>query len=56
MIPGLGLVRRSITAALCGAAFWAGMQFAEVRQASACLDSGGAYDSRGFCSAEVPLK
>lgn len=56
MIPGLGLVRRSITLALCGAAFWAGMEFAGIRQADACLDAGGAVDARGFCSMGAPLE
>jgi hypothetical protein len=56
MIPGLGLIRRSITIVLCGAAFWAGVKFAQTGQAQACLAAGGTYDARGFCSNEAPLK
>lgn len=55
MIPGLGLVRRSITLALCGAAFWAGMNFSRIQSQMACLDAGGTSDPRGFCSTEVAL-
>jgi hypothetical protein len=54
MIPGLGLIRRSITLVLCGAAFWAGVKFARMQQADACLDAGGSFDARGFCSEEAP--
>jgi hypothetical protein len=53
MIPGLGLVRRSITLALCGVAFWAGVNFSRMQQANACLDAGGSIDPRGFCSKEA---
>ncbi|MEZ5798751.1 MAG: hypothetical protein R3D63_15480 [Paracoccaceae bacterium] len=49
MIPGLGLVRRSVTLALCGAAFWAGLRVGQAGQADACHDAGGAWDARGFC-------
>jgi hypothetical protein len=52
LIPGLGLVRRSITIALCGASFWAGVRFAELQQADACLDAGGQIDARGLCRGE----
>lgn len=54
MIPGLGLVRRTMTLALCGAAFWAGMTVARSGQAEACRDAGGAWDSRGFCAGAAP--
>lgn len=50
MIPGLGLVRRTVTLALCGAAFLAGVKFAQSGQAGACQDAGGAWDDRGFCA------
>ncbi len=49
MIPGLGLVRRTITLALCGAAFVAGMKLAQAGQDGACRDAGGVWDQRGFC-------
>ncbi|WP_168219725.1 hypothetical protein [Pseudotabrizicola formosa] len=55
MIPGLGLVRRSITLALCGAAFWAGMNVSRIQSQTACLDAGGSFDPRGFCSTGVSL-
>ncbi len=54
MIPGLGLVRRTVTLALCGAAFMAGVKFGQSGQASACLAAGGAWDSRGFCAGATP--
>jgi len=54
MIPGLGLVRRTITLALCGAAFWAGLKLGQAGQADACLDAGGAWDRRGFCTGATP--
>jgi hypothetical protein len=54
MIPGLGLIRRTVTLALCGAAFLAGMKFAQSGQAGACLDAGGAWDTRGFCQGGAP--
>ncbi len=54
MIPGLGLIRRTVTLALCGAAFLAGMKFAQSGQADACLDAGGAWDARGFCVGAGP--
>lgn len=54
MVPGLGLVRRTITLALCGAAFWAGLKIGQAGQADACLDAGGAWDRRGFCSGVAP--
>jgi len=50
MIPGFGLVRRFVTLALCGAAFWAGVQFSRLQASDACLDAGGTVDPRGFCS------
>lgn len=49
MIPGLGLLRRTVTLALCGAAFWAGLTLARSGQADACVDAGGTWDNRGFC-------
>jgi hypothetical protein len=54
MIPGLGLIRRTVTLALCGAAFWAGVEFAQAGQAGACRDAGGAWDARGFCVGAGP--
>ena len=54
MLPGLGLVRRTVTLLLCGSAFWAGLQWGEGGQADACRDAGGAWDPRGFCSGERP--
>ncbi|MCU0898889.1 MAG: hypothetical protein MUC82_00165 [Cypionkella sp.] len=50
MIPGLGLLRRSITLALCGAAFWAGVNFSRMQQAEACLDAGGSLGAQGICT------
>jgi small subunit ribosomal protein S16 len=52
LIPGLGLVRRSITIALCGASFWAGVKFAESGQVAACLGAGGQIDPHGVCMRE----
>jgi hypothetical protein len=49
---GLGLLRRSITLTLCGAAFWAGVKIASSGQVDACLDAGGRVDPRGFCEIE----
>lgn len=54
MIPGFGLIRRMITLALCGAAFWAGLALGRAGQPDACLDAGGSWDARGFCSGEAP--
>jgi len=58
MIPGLGLIRRTITLALCAAAFWAGVQMERAGlgsdQAAACREAGGSWDKRGFCSGEAP--
>ena len=54
MIPGLGLVRRGVTLVLLGAAFVAGLKLGQAGQADACLDAGGAWDRRGFCSGERP--
>jgi len=55
IIPGLGLIRRSITIALCAASFWAGVQFAGSTQAGACAAAGGQFDPRGFCTNAAPL-
>ncbi|MDP3262621.1 MAG: hypothetical protein Q8M59_06605 [Tabrizicola sp.] len=49
MIPGLGLVRRTVTLALCAGSFWAGIQFARLGDASACTNAGGAINDRGIC-------
>ncbi|WP_164681961.1 hypothetical protein [Pseudogemmobacter blasticus] len=49
MIPGLGLVRRTITLALLVAAFWAGVRLGTSGQQDACLDAGGTWDTRGYC-------
>lgn len=49
MIPGLGLVRRTITLALCAGSFWAGVQFARLGDVSACTDAGGTINARGVC-------
>jgi hypothetical protein len=54
MIPGLGLVRRTITLALCAGSFGAGMQFAQWGQVDKCLDAGGAWHERGYCEGGVP--
>ncbi|WP_225026821.1 hypothetical protein [Xinfangfangia pollutisoli] len=54
MIPGLGLLRRTVTLALCGAAFWAGFRLAESGQPGACRSAGGAWDARGFCTGAAP--
>ncbi|MGL4235340.1 hypothetical protein [Tabrizicola sp.] len=54
MIPGLGLLRRALTLALCGAAFWAGLQFAQMNQVDACLDAGGRWSDRGYCEGGPP--
>jgi hypothetical protein len=54
MIPGLGLIRRMITLALCGAAFWAGLRIGQADlhagQADACRAAGGVWDGRRFCA------
>lgn len=54
MIPGLGLVRRVVTLALMGAAFWAGMEFARSGQADECRDLGGRMNDRGLCEVGTP--
>jgi len=54
MIPGLGLLRRALTLALCGAAFWAGLQFARMNQVDACRDAGGRWNDRGYCEGGPP--
>jgi hypothetical protein len=54
MLPGLGLFRRGITLLLCGAAFWAGLRLGQELQVDACLDAGGAWDQRGFCTGALP--
>jgi hypothetical protein len=47
MIPGLGLLRRAVTLALCGAAFWAGMQAERLlfanRVIDLCMDDTSGY-------------
>ncbi len=54
MIPGLGLVRRAVTLALCAGAFGAGMQFAQLMQADKCLDHGGRWNDSGYCEGARP--
>jgi hypothetical protein len=54
MIPGLGLLRRTVTLALCAGSFGAGMQFAVWSQENACTDVGGVWDTRGFCEGAQP--
>jgi len=54
MIPGLGLLRRTITLALLVAAFWAGVRLGTSGQSDACIDEGGSWDARGFCLAPRP--
>ncbi len=49
MIPGLGLIRRTVTLALIAAAFWAGVRFGASGQPVACRNAGGSWDARGFC-------
>ncbi|MEM8632608.1 MAG: hypothetical protein AAGF74_15340 [Pseudomonadota bacterium] len=49
MIPGLGLLRRSITLALCALSFWAGMRFQMSAVTDACLDRGGRIAASGVC-------
>lgn len=54
MIPGLGLLRRTITLALCTASFGAGMQFAVWSQVNACADVGGVWNAKGYCEGGRP--
>jgi hypothetical protein len=54
MIPGLGLLRRTVTLALCAGSFGAGMQFAVWSQQGACTDVGGTWNARGFCQGAQP--
>lgn len=54
LIPGLGLVRRTVTLALIAAAFGAGVKLGKSGQADACLDAGGKWDARGFCTGAPP--
>ncbi|MGL5010433.1 MAG: hypothetical protein ACRC6I_11160 [Paracoccaceae bacterium] len=54
MIPGLGMMRRAITLALCAGAFGAGMQFAQWSQVDACRDHGGKWNDRGYCEGALP--
>jgi hypothetical protein len=48
-VPGLGTMRRLVTAALCGAAFWGGAEVQRALMVDRCLDAGGAVDARGLC-------
>lgn len=48
-VPGLGTLRRLLTVALCGAAFWAGGEVQRAAMIDRCLDAGGAVDARGVC-------
>jgi hypothetical protein len=50
MIPGLGLLRRTITLALCSSAFWAGMQVKEMSMISACRAADGLPNAVGVCT------
>jgi len=54
MIPGLGLIRRGLTVALCAAAFAAGLKLGASGQADACRTAGGVWDARGFCAGAAP--
>jgi hypothetical protein len=54
MIPGLGLVRKTITLALCTGSFWAGMQFAAWSQVNTCLGAGGSWNAAGYCEGAAP--
>ena len=54
MIPGLGMVRRTITLALCAGAFGAGMQFAQASQIDRCLDHGGRWNDARYCEGAGP--
>jgi hypothetical protein len=59
VIPGLGLGfgfglwRRAVTLVLMGAAFWAGVQVGEGRQAQACRAAGGT-PAGPLCQGAVP--
>jgi hypothetical protein len=48
-VPGLGTMRRLMTAALCVVAFWAGSEVQRSAMVDRCLDAGGAVDARGLC-------
>jgi hypothetical protein len=48
-VPGLGMMRRLFTAALCVVAFWAGSEVQRSALIDRCLDAGGAVDARGLC-------
>ncbi len=54
MIPGLGLLRRTITLALCSGAFWAGMQVKEMSLASACRTANGTMNANSVCTGVAP--
>ncbi len=42
-------MRRLVTAALCGAAFWGGAEVQRALMVDRCVDAGGAVDARGLC-------
>ena len=44
-----GLLRRWVTIALCGLAFWAGGEVQHALYIDRCLDAGGTIDARGLC-------
>jgi hypothetical protein len=54
MIPGLRLLRRTVTLGLCAVAFLAGVKIGGSGQAEACAGAGGSWDARGFCAAVAP--
>jgi hypothetical protein len=48
-VPGLGTMRRLMTLALCGAAFWGGAEVQRALMIDRCLDAGGTVDTHGLC-------
>jgi len=48
-VPGRAMMRRIVTLALCGAAFWGGAELQRAVMIDRCLDAGGSVDVSGIC-------
>ncbi|WP_168201294.1 hypothetical protein [Qingshengfaniella alkalisoli] len=44
------MIRLVIWAMLFCGGLWAGAEYERIKQVDRCLDYGGSYDARGFCS------
>jgi hypothetical protein len=48
------MIRRTITLALCAAAFWGGMRFQTWQLDGACTRAGGQTNANGLCIGARP--